>query len=378
MIICISPSDNFVVREVLAYAQQYQEDCETYGNRYFKPTDTRITIVGHGNVNTLGDLKLTPEMLVADLISLNIPRRCVIDLVCCGGDDIPENFAERALNLFIQHSYPDIQINYFSNRASTQSHSIVSVSTGLMNNFAQLSGLTPAARKMFDEELATAPYQQLETTVKKLEEKKLALKIELRELKLKGAKQTEIKNVSDQANEAAHNHKLLEKMYLIKKRRNLIEIYEELKTDLYSDSSDIRTILDDNPNFQITAASLKDTKALTSQQKKIICLLHNRTAELRRADRESKRSPSISGYFYSFFSPPDEKHISYQLEKLRYFVQQIKTCHHEDEIIELIREGANDAKFENDANRKLAENILAELSIHKDCLPSLIIQSIAI
>lgn len=335
MIFILSASDSDMKAYAEMLAKEYNEDVAIFGEgcfRAMKDTDTSVYLDGHGNRDTYGDEKQTPEMLAAAMISYGLPKQVdKIYLVGCGiGEEKDgESFVSRfAAKLYAQGpEYRKIKIYYLNNLVSEDQFSEITVNYYPKVDFFEIEGMTPDQKKSFDLQLKkvmdSEPLMRLRQKYENLNNERVRILSEITDLKLKGFTETSPiiveKRKQIPSKEEVDQH---EKHYNELRRKILVDLHERHdKQTLYA-SKNIKSAMETNPNFQLTFEKMALLKELSSERKIAITLINTEIANLQH-ERSQQQAVTIS-MFSKLFNREPNMHIDYQilaLERLRDVIQ---------------------------------------------------------
>jgi hypothetical protein len=390
MIICISPADTDCLDESKAIAQLYNETYSVYNHTSLKllKNDSRITLLGHGNKNYIGDDKLTPEKLTADLISFGLPQTVkTIDLVCCGvGEETLrengkiESFAQRFYMLLANRGYPNIKIYSFSNTISLEITSEILIATSTsayfpfqaLGNGLTVYGLSPQAKMEFDERFKEADFHQLKNTVDELLNQKLNLKKQIDNLNKSFTHYgSTLDSLTKEYATISEKYTTWQNIFHRKKIQTYTALYASLGCPIYT-GTDIRRTLDYNKNFHTSKETIS-LSSLPTEIKSVLSILNNRIAELKEQLFNFKH-PNNKSYWQhaiSFFQSSQQDTWSEQITFLENFATRIKNSGNNHEIFICLQEGLQSKALMNSENIKLAKQILQIYSLNLNYLNSL-------
>jgi hypothetical protein len=393
MIICISPGDVICINEADALSELYKESWSIYGPHCLKTlgNDTRITLWGHGNPNVIGDADLTPENLVADLLSFGLPKTVeIIDLPNCGvGEGVlrdngeVESYAQRLYKLLSKYGRPDIKIYAFSNTTSSEATSEIILTTSTdassLLSFSDLGtglalyGLSPAAKKVFDNELKHAPFLSQQKKTDALLEQKLAIRKKIIDVKTGSQPNPKTLEALKKEEEViARQHALNSKAVQFVKKEFYHYHHANLRSEIYT-GADIRRTLNYNENFHTTLSTTQLT-TLSSEQKSVIAILNNRIAVIKEEFfnfLNKPKSKSYLGTVLSIFQSPERKTMAEEITLLENFSARIKKAGNNQEIFLCLEEGMQNNILQTPENIKMAEDILKIFNINAAYLAQL-------
>lgn len=375
-ILCLSPSDDFIWWEAGLLAKYHNENILDYKlenlHHLSKYPDERLTILGHGNREVFGDARLTPQMLVADLIAGGLSTNIkTIDLAGCGIGEVDEKeekdekrksyvrkFTEE---LHKDPRYRHIQVNGFTNTISDKPIALITLFSGLPGGDVSLCGLTESAKLEFDKRYSELLSKD-ETELKALLEKKVANRALIRDLKLNEKKDTtsQLAELQDLDAQLTQDYDLEEKKFKAK-RLKVIETLSKNLGHKFCSGTDMRRTLDQNPNFHHSTEIFDYLDKLPKPRLISLQLINTRISELKEDLFEEKTSYQAIRFVSRLFSFSTAEHQISVLTSLANIIKNPDKPIYEVYIA--LAEAVHDPQLNTTKNLQVAEKVMKALNI---------------
>lgn len=371
--------------DVRRLQQQAGDEVMLFGSQgcFSNPEDVqRVTVMGHGTTKTFGEMVhgvtdtidamgFTPEKFVKTLIDSGLPKSVkVIDLVGCGIGQTREgqpSYAHRVAQLLFEHKeYSDVRINCISTMQSEKDMTHITIDFDIPAERYEVSGISdPQKRATFEREMLEA-----ERKITKHYDEQIAEANRAKQKIIDEAKEAKDPNFEQRADYVACCERLHQLANECDKELSDTEV-SLLRT--YQDqppffiSKDLRTSLDNQPNFQITRDTL-NTYQLEKERRMAVTILNIAVGSIN--NDISSISAKVKNPQNYFGNEDDLERDRRKLDKLGQekaklveVVQSIRT--QPDKAEELISSALKGEKFVNKGAQSALERAGKCMEAHK-------------